>query len=262
MYQSLIAVYPNLPDAAELRRELSDVGIKPDQVHISSETASTSGATTTGDGESRGFFDWLFGVPEEEISGYQRQIESGRTIVKVHASESQVEKASQILDRYDPIDVDTEAAGAAAGPATAAGAAAGGAARAGTEGEARIPVAEEEVRVGKRQVERGGVRVHSYVVEQPFEELVRLRNESVKVERRPASGATPAGDDAFRERSFTMREREEVPVVEKSARVKEDVVVSKDAGERTERVRDTVRRTQVDVEREPEAAGTAPRERK
>ncbi|HEX2116376.1 MAG TPA: DUF2382 domain-containing protein [Alphaproteobacteria bacterium] len=109
-----------------------------------------------------------------------------------------------------------------------------------------------------RSVERGGVRVRSYVVEQPFEELVRLRDETIRVERRPVSDTAPVGADAFKERSFEMRERDEEAVVQKSARVKEEVVVSKDVGERTEQVRDKVRRTQVNVEKEPETAGAAP----
>jgi stress response protein YsnF len=100
--------------------------------------------------------------------------------------------------------------------------------------------------------------VRSYVVEQPFEELVRLRDETVRVERRPASGMAPVGEDAFKERSFEVRERDEEAVVEKTARVKEEVVVSKDVGERTEKVRDKTRRTQVDVEKEPETVGSGP----
>ena len=40
----------------------------------------------------------------------------------------------------------------------------------------------------------------------------------------------------------------QVPVISKSARVVEEVVVGKKATDRTETVRDTLRRTEVDVE--------------
>ena len=103
--------------------------------------------------------------------------------------------------------------------------------------------------VGKREVERGGVRVRSYVVETPVEESVRLRDETINVERRrvdrPASDITA---DAFRERTIELTETDEEAVVAKTARVTEEVVISKDVTERTERVSDTVRRTEVDVE--------------
>jgi len=50
-----------------------------------------------------------------------------------------------------------------------------------------------------------------------------------------------------------VTETAEEAVVSKTARVTEEVVVSKDVTERTERVADTVRRTEVDVDN---AAGT------
>ena len=53
------------------------------------------------------------------------------------------------------------------------------------EQEEVIPVAEEELRVGKREVSGGRVRVRSYVVETPVQEQVSFREEHVSVERRP-----------------------------------------------------------------------------
>jgi stress response protein YsnF len=54
--------------------------------------------------------------------------------------------------------------------------------------EEHIPLVEEELRVGKREVNRGGARVRSYVREVPVHEQVSLREEHVDVERRPVSG--------------------------------------------------------------------------
>ncbi|CAO3434085.1 YsnF/AvaK domain-containing protein [Azospirillum doebereinerae] len=116
--------------------------------------------------------------------------------------------------------------------------------------EEQIPIVEETLNVGKRSVERGGVRVRSYVVETPVEEQIRLRDETVTVERRPgdqaALGSVPA--DAFRERTIEVTETDEEAVVEKAAYVRETLVVRKDVEERTETVRDTVRRTEVEVD--------------
>ncbi len=112
-----------------------------------------------------------------------------------------------------------------------------------------IPVVEETVRVGKRLVDRGGVRVRSYVTERPVEENVTLHEERVDVERRPvdrAAGTLP--EDAFRERTIEVSATGEEAVVQKDARVVEEVVVRKDAADRTETVRDTTRKTEVEVE--------------
>ena len=112
-----------------------------------------------------------------------------------------------------------------------------------------IPVIEEELRVGKRDTARGSVRVRSYVVEEPVEEQVRLREERVTLERRPVDRpADNLAADAFRERTLEMTEKGEEAVVDKSARVKEELLLRKDVNERTETVADTIRRTQIDVE--------------
>ena len=116
--------------------------------------------------------------------------------------------------------------------------------------EERIPIVEEQLHVGKREVSGGGARVSSHVEEVPVNEQVKLREEHVSVERRPVSGDSSRnpGDAAFQDRNIEMTETSEVPVVEKEARVTEEVVVKKSAQERTENVQDTVRRTQVDVD--------------
>jgi uncharacterized protein (TIGR02271 family) len=122
-----------------------------------------------------------------------------------------------------------------------------------------IPVAEEELHVGKREVNRGRVRLHSRVIERPVQEQVTLREERVDVERRPVSGTTQAGalgGDPFQERTIEVEERGEEAVVSKEARVVEEVVVRKEADQRTETISDTVRKTEVDVEDERNVRGT------
>ena len=124
-----------------------------------------------------------------------------------------------------------------------------------TSGEVAIPVVEEELRVGKREVEAGGVRVDTRVAETPVEEQVTLRDERVHVERRPVErSAADADFDRLQDSTLEVRERREEPVVDKQARVVEEVVVGKEARERTETVQDTVRRTDVDVQETPGGA--------
>jgi uncharacterized protein (TIGR02271 family) len=120
----------------------------------------------------------------------------------------------------------------------------------GADREVVMPVVQEEVKVGKRSVEQGGVRVIRRVTETPISELVRLREERARIERRPVDRAATTADlENFREDTIEVRERTEEPVVEKVARVVEEVVVGREVSERTERVEDTVRRTDVEVDR-------------
>ena len=138
----------------------------------------------------------------------------------------------------------------------------------GTEraGEDVIQAAEEELRVGKREVGRGGVRVRSYVTERPVEEQVELRQERVSVERRPVDRELAPGEAAFQERTIEAVERGEEAVVSKTARVTEEIGLRKDVEHATETVRDTVRKQEIEVEddrgsRKPTGTGTVAEDR-
>jgi uncharacterized protein (TIGR02271 family) len=119
----------------------------------------------------------------------------------------------------------------------------------GEEEEVRVPVVEEQLEVAKRIVERGGVRLYTRVVERPVEETVRLRDEHVTVERRPVDRhASDADLAAFKEGTIEVTETDEEAVVSKRTRVVEEVVVNKEVEERSETLRDSARRTEVEVE--------------
>lgn len=112
-----------------------------------------------------------------------------------------------------------------------------------------IPIIEEELQVGKREVETGGVRVESRITEKPVEEQVTLREEHVHVERHPVNREVTGADMAnFKEGEIDVTTRAEEAVVAKQARVVEEVEIGKTLSEREETIRDTVKRTDVDVE--------------
>jgi hypothetical protein len=124
------------------------------------------------------------------------------------------------------------------------------------KGQQILPIIEEEVRVGKRAVDRGGVRVHARIAERPIEKSVDLREGRVTVERRPADRpATEADLRAFEQGTFEVRETAEEAIEDKQARVVEEVVVDKDVQWRQEVIRDTERHTEVDVEQLSGSAG-------
>ena len=117
----------------------------------------------------------------------------------------------------------------------------------GSTEKATIPVIEEELQVGKREVETGGIRLRSRIVENEVQEKINLREEKVHVERTPVD--RPANVADLKEEQFEVTERAEVPVVAKEARVVEEVSLNKEVTEKEEAIRDTVRSTEVDVER-------------
>ena len=119
-----------------------------------------------------------------------------------------------------------------------------------------IPVYEEELKVGKRVIEQGRVRVHAYTVEQPVQKDLTLRDERVEIEHRPVVAA-PAISGMPQEREIDVIERHEEPVVEKRVTGNEEIVVRKEADQHTETVRDTVRHTEVEID-DDRARATTP----
>ena len=112
-----------------------------------------------------------------------------------------------------------------------------------------IPVIEENLQVGKQEVETGGARISSRIVEQDVEENITLREEHVQVERHPVNRPLNSADlNSFQEGEIELTEHAEVPVINKEARVVEEITLEKEVTERDEVVRDTVRKTEVEVD--------------
>ena len=277
---NLVAVYVSRRDAEPVRDRLIEFGIPATDIRLSSADAdaSTASAHTGAASHERheSFWDWLFGsdVPEHDRGWYHANLREGRTALSVLIrNNTERERVADILEEFDPVHMDdgTETGtapvsmGAEKGEYAPAGSSQmrAGAPELTKEGEQVIPVVKEELAVGKQARERH-YRIRTYVVETPIEQQVSLRDERVIVERRPASGTVRRSDaDALREREFDVVERREEPVVEKRVRPVEEVVIHREANERVETVRDTVRETKVDVDKGPaerrvDVAGTAP----
>jgi uncharacterized protein (TIGR02271 family) len=178
------------------------------------------------------------GVPEPEASRYVEGVRQGYTLETVRIDDSKANQALQIMR--------THALGGD-GTQRTTGTQARGAAP--SRGDTVLPVIVEELVIGKREVGAGGVRATTRVTETPVEEEVTLREEHVDVERRTVDRPVGSADaTAFQDRTVEVVATSEEPVITKRARVIEEIVITKSAESRTETVRDTVRRTDVDVE--------------
>jgi uncharacterized protein (TIGR02271 family) len=275
MRQTVVGVFDRYEQARQAAAQLQDSGFGPEAVHV---TESTFGDADEAGDERRGsagmmdsirsFFAEVFGAGDrEDVSAYAEAVRRGGAVVKVDVDEDEkVDLARDTLQSAGAVDIEERAAewrqeGWSPGSDTTAGDRAWTGAstdtlsgQAGTtaarEGEEVIPVVKEQLEVGKRTVGTGGVRVYARTVEEPVQESLQLREEHARVERRPVDRPASEADlDAFRDRTVEVRETAERPVVQKTARVVEEVVVGKEATERTQTVGDTLRSTEVDVER-------------
>lgn len=193
-------------------------------------------------------------LPDEDRHLHEEHLRRGGFMLQVNVDDTEAARVHEVLEGSNALDVeererDYKASGYAAPVAAAAPALARTQEHGTVEGEGAIPIVEERLAVGKREVERGGVRVRSYVVETPVQEQVTLREEHVDIARRPVNERVADTAGLFENRSFAVSETAEEAVVAKDVVVTEELVVRKDVDQRTETINDTVRHTEVDVDR-------------
>lgn len=259
MASTVVGVFDEYSDAQKACEKLETMGIDLQNIQVNSSASGSEPASFTSshkehEGGIRGFFSSLFGSDDaDETSGhYSEAVRRGSAVVTVNLSDDDtVDAVSEVLEDCGAIDVDErvrqwKSAGytgydESAQPYTSDEA---------MREREKLQVVREDLKVGKREVERGGVRVHRRVSETPVEEQVSLREEHAVVDRKPVDRpATSAELADMGEADIELRETAEEPVVSKTARVVEEVSVGKKASQRTETIRDTVRRADVDVER-------------
>lgn len=276
MQQTIVGVFDSAAEAEKAVAALTASGVARDRVQVS-ERPTASSASSTADrldasadegmmSSIKHFFEGLFGDDHEHehAAPYAEAVRRGGAIVKVDVdTDEELARATQALDDAGAVDIEERAntwrseGWEAGSPTTAPAAPRSDASSAGAPSSAAsasesgtIPVIKEELEVGKRTVGTGGVRVFARTVSEPVNESVNLRSERAEVTRRPADrAATEAELSALDDRTIEVRETAEKAVVSKTARVVEEVSVGKKVENTTENISDSVRHTEVEVQR-------------
>ncbi len=118
-----------------------------------------------------------------------------------------------------------------------------------TDGELRVPLAEERLTVGKREVDRGEVAIRKTVVQEEQTVPVTLTHEEIRVEKRAVTDRPATGTNLFQEETIGVALRGEEAVVAKEAVITGEVVIEKDVVGEERQITDTVRKQHVDVDR-------------
>jgi uncharacterized protein (TIGR02271 family) len=283
MAEHIVAIFATDAAADAAAGALESAGIPASSIrryrpHSGEMAAGGAVSGTESTPTGGGFWAWLLGeesgtktahsyYPRDE-ERYVQGARTGNAVVSVVREDaSRIHEVVTILEAHHPLEMEEEtdesgvdisaaelssisariAYASSAAPSASTATPTGQAASARSGAEEVIPLAEEQLNVGKRTVDRGVTRVRRYVVERPVEQDVTLRGQRVTIERRRPLETTGALGQAFEERLVEVRETEEVPVVAKTARVVEEVAIRKEETERTETVRDTVRLEEVEV---------------
>ncbi|RXH53967.1 YsnF/AvaK domain-containing protein [Granulicella sibirica] len=257
MSKTVVGLFSTMAEANKARQELITDGYESHNIHVmandegpassSAPTANESGYTDIGSGGGTGigekissFFRSLSGGDDHAHDHYAKGVNAGGALLAITVPDEEAAEAATFLKQVGARDIEGGSSSQYQGSAKTA-----------AEGVA-IPIVEEELVVGKREVDRGGVRIYSHVVERPVDADINLREEQINVERRAVNRPATAADFAAGSGSvIELNATGEEAVVGKTSRVVEEVLVGKQSSERTQAIHDSVRKTEVDVEEVP-----------
>ena len=253
-YEKIVTLFDSAQHADIARRNLEAGGFPPGEIStISNKTLGLAGERV----RDTALWRRLFGhdIQDYEASIYGKAVETGGVVLTVRVPETEVGKATQILNAHNAVDIQKRAMNeglipqatepvattAVPRPATMA---AGGA----LGGEEVLRLAEEQLNVGKRMVRGGTTRIRRFVTERPVEAKVSLHEEHAAILRRAATDPNLIGDIDWADRTIEVNETAEEPVVTKSVHITEEVVIRKESTDTVRTVRDKIRRQQVEVD--------------
>ena len=246
--KTVVGLYDTKAKANQVKDALTGDGFESSKVSVMDQNKESYAGNYDGGqvhesvGERIKQFFGVFG--EGEHSGhetYTSGVERGGAIVAVKADDEEASDAAALLHRYGAQEVDDRySSGTGTRDAYATKS---------SGNEQVIPIVQEELEVGKRQVNRGGVRVYTHMVETPVSENISLHDERIVVERHPVNRAATDADFNTGSGVVELTAMGEEAVVGKRSRVVEEVSIGKVGSDRTEQINDTVRHTEVDVEK-------------
>ena len=255
--KTVVGLYNTVAEANKVKTALASEGYENEHITVIDQTGDGNTTTgTTGSSESftgkiKDFFTG-FSRDEDEHAQYASHVGNGGALLAVTVPDDEADETADLLYEHGATGIQGEtgssySSGSGAEDVAVLEGNTRGSATA-VSGEQVIPVVEEELVVGKRNVDRGGVRIYSHLVEEPVSADVTLHNERIVVDRTPVNRAATEADFATGTGSIELNATGEEAVVGKTSRVVEEVRVGKQSSERTEQINDTVRHTEVEVE--------------
>jgi len=263
-YQTIVAVFDTAAHAAAAVEALKAGGFAAADISVFDRDRLAGGRGAANLREP-GVWRRLFGgnMYQHEAQVYGQAVEEGGVVVSVRVIDSEVAHATGILDLHRPIDVPDRAITTGIAPAAHVETVAAAVAAQPIVAEQRVAVsdklaekhdevlrlAEEQLEVGKRMVETGKTRIRRFVTEREVSADVTLHEEHAEVLRQAVTDRAFVGDIDWADRTIEVVETAEQALVNKTARIVEEVGLRVTGTDHVETVHDKVRRQQVEVER-------------
>jgi stress response protein YsnF len=265
-YEILVAVYDTASHAEAAVKALKAAGFADSDISMFDSSRLKAGRTSLSPGvREAGLWHRLFGtdVYEHEANIYGQTVEDGGVVISVRVLEREVAHASAVLNIHRPVDVHDRAVTSGIAPAAHVEAVERKLAALPLADEQHVAVspklaaaqpdvlrlAEEHLEVGKEMHETGRTRVRRFVTERAVAEDATLHEEHAEVLRKAVFDTTYVDEIDWADGMIEIIETAEHALVNKTARVVEEVGLKKIGSDHVETIKDKLRRQQVEIER-------------
>jgi uncharacterized protein (TIGR02271 family) len=263
-YETLVAAYDTPEHAMAAVNALKAGGFHSDDISTFDNARLAAGKESMTGPKHVGLWQRLFG---DDINKYEATVlgdtvGSGGTVVSVRVPQDQVAQATGIMDLHHPVDIHDRAVTAGfAKPAHVDAA---------TKSIAQMPLAkgqdvavtsklaqvqpdalklaEEQLEIGKKKIETGRTRVRRFTTERDVAEDVTLHDEHAEVLRKAVTQPASLGQVDWADREIEVVETKEQALVNKTARVVEEVSLRTKGEEHVETIHEKLRRQQAEVQ--------------
>jgi uncharacterized protein (TIGR02271 family) len=263
-FETLVAAFDTSDHAMAAVKALEASGFHPADISVIDSSRLTAAKGVDVAAHPPGLWHRLFGTDlhKYEAAVYADTIDDGGTVVSVRVPHDQVAHASGILDLHRPINVHDRAVTSGVAPAVHVETAAkaitamplvGDQAVAVTQKLAAIhsdvlQLAEEQLRIGKKNVETGQTRVRRFTTERDVSQDVTLHEEHAEVLRTALTQPAALEEIDWADRVIELVESKEQALVHKTARLVEEVSLRSIGADHVETIHEKLRRQQAEVE--------------
>jgi stress response protein YsnF len=237
MSHTIIGIFQSPNQAKEAVTYLLSNGFKEEDVDLATGHLDRTNQDYSNSDSIESFFRGIFGDGTQEAENYTAAGKDGAIVTVMAKTSEDAYLVSQLLDNYGAVEVNEQNGSNSQYKES------------GEHSTESLPIIEEDVHVGKEVVDNGSMRIRSRIIERPIEKTLRLKSETIHINRNPVNRpATQEELENFEEGTIEVTAHKEVPVVNKETRVVEEISIEKTTEEREEIIRDSVRETQVDTE--------------
>jgi uncharacterized protein (TIGR02271 family) len=265
-YETLVAVYDTAAHADAAVKALKAAGFAESDISVFDQDRLKAGRSTLSAGvKETGLWNRLFGadVYEHEADIYGQTVQEGGVVISLRVPESEVAHARAVLDIHRPVDVHDRAVTMGIAPAAhveaiekkldavplAAMQKVAVSPKLATAQPDVLRLAEEQLQVGKEMAEAGRTRIRRFVTEKEVAADVTLHQEHAEVLRKAIADPKYVGEIDWADGTIEVIETAEHAIVNKTARIVEEVGLRKVGSDHVETIRDKIRRQQVEIER-------------